>query len=80
MLQAYAPFRATLRPEQQARWDAALAALSTQRTGTVFLLVDGKPVETRLRLGLSDGSRTEVAGGDVAEGALAITGEERATP
>jgi HlyD family secretion protein len=80
MLEAYAPFRATLRPEQQARWDAALAALSTQRSGTVFLLVDGKPVETRLRLGLSDGSRTEVAGGDVAEGALAITGEERATP
>ena len=78
MLEAYAPFRATLRPEQQARWDAGLATLSTQRSGAVYLLVDGKPVETRVRIGLSDGNRTEVTGGEVREGALAITGEERA--
>ena len=78
MLAAYAPFRATLRPDQLARWDAALAGLSSQRSGTVYLLVDGAPVETRVRVGLSDGSRTEITGGDVDEGALAITGEERA--
>jgi HlyD family secretion protein len=80
MVSAYAPFRATLRPEQQSKWDAALAALSTQRSGTVYRLVDGKPVETRVRIGLSDGTRTEITGGDVAEGAPAITGEERAAP
>ena len=78
MLAAYAPFRATLRPDQLARWDAALAGLSSQRSGTVYLLVDGAPVETRVRVGLSDGSRTEITGGEVDEGALAITGEERA--
>jgi HlyD family secretion protein len=80
MVAAYAPFRATLRPEQQARWDAALAELGTQRSGTIYVLAGGKPVETRVRVGLSDGSRTEITGGDVAEGAPAITGEERATP
>jgi HlyD family secretion protein len=78
MIVLYAPFRATLRPEQQAKWDAALAALATQRSGSAYLLVDGEPVETRVRLGLSDGTRTEVVGGDVAAGALAITGEQRA--
>ena len=80
MVSAYAPFRATLRPEQQARWDAALAELGAQRSGTIYVLADGKPVETRIRIGLSDGSRTEITGGDVAEGAPAITGEERAAP
>jgi HlyD family secretion protein len=80
MLEAYAPFRATLRPEQQARWDAALAGLGNQRSGTVYVLVEGAPVETRVRLGLSDGTRTEITGGDIGEGALAVTGEERATP
>jgi HlyD family secretion protein len=80
MVAAYAPFRSTLRPEQQSRWDAALAELGTQRSGTIYLLVDGAPAETRVRIGLSDGSRTELTGGDVAEGAPAITGEERATP
>jgi HlyD family secretion protein len=80
MVAAYAPFRATLRPEQQARWDAALAGLGTQRSGTIYVLAGGKPVETRVRIGLSDGSRTEITGGDVAEGAPAIIGEERATP
>ena len=80
MLAAYAPFRATLRADQQAKWDAGLAALSTQRSGTVWLLVDGAPVETSVRLGMSDGTRTEIANGDVREGAAAITGEERAAP
>jgi HlyD family secretion protein len=80
LLAAYAPFRATLRPDQQARWDAAIAGLGRTRSGTIHVLVDGKPQETRVRLGLSDGTATELAGGEVREGALAITGEERATP
>jgi HlyD family secretion protein len=80
MVEAYAPFRATLTAAQQARWDAALAAMSAQRSGTLWRLVDGKPVETPVRVGLSDGSRTEVAGGDVAEGTQVVTGEERAAP
>jgi HlyD family secretion protein len=80
LLAAYAPFRATLRAEQQARWDAAVAELGAQRRGTIYVLADGQPVETRVRLGLSDGTRTEVAGGDVREGTPAIVGEARATP
>lgn len=35
---------------------------------------DGRPLEVRLRLGLTDGNATEVAGGDVSEGAEVIVG------
>jgi HlyD family secretion protein len=35
---------------------------------TVYRLEDGRPVATELRIGLTDGRRTEVVGGDVEEG------------
>jgi HlyD family secretion protein len=77
MIEMYAPFRAALNPEQQALWDQELAKLGSQKRGTVYLLVDGKPVATPVRLGLSDGSYTEVGGGNIKEGDLAILGENR---
>jgi HlyD family secretion protein len=75
----YAPFRAVLNPGQQAQWDRELAQLASQKRGTVYLLVAGKPVATPVRLGLSDGSYTEVGGGDIKEGDLVILGENRPT-
>lgn len=73
----YAPFRATLNADQQALWDKELAKLASLRRGNVYLLVGGKPVATPLRLGLSDGSYTEVGGGNIKEGDLVILGEDR---
>jgi len=75
----YAPFRAVLNPAQQVQWDRELAQLASQKRGTVYLLVAGKPVATPVRLGLSDGSYTEVGGGDIKEGDLVILGENRPT-
>jgi HlyD family secretion protein len=77
MIEMYAPFRAALSADQQALWDQELAKLAGQKRGTVYLLVDGKPVATPVRLGLSDGSYTEVGGGNIKEGDLAIVGENR---
>lgn len=77
MKEMYAPFRAVLRPEQQAQWDREIGQLASQKRGTVYLLVDGKPVATQVRLGLSDGSYTEVGGGNIKEGDLVILGENR---
>jgi HlyD family secretion protein len=77
MKEMYAPFRAALDPQQQAQWDREIAKLATLKRGTVYLLVAGKPVATQVRLGLSDGSYTEVGGGNIKEGDLAILGENR---
>jgi len=77
MKEMYAPFRAVLTPEQQALWDREIAQLANQKRCTVYLLIDGKPVATQVRLGLSDGSYTEVGGGNIKEGDLVILGENR---
>jgi HlyD family secretion protein len=77
MKEMYAPFRAALDPQHQAQWDREIAKLASLKRGTVYLLVDGKPVATPVRLGLSDGSYTEIGGGNVKEGDLAILGENR---
>jgi HlyD family secretion protein len=80
MTHAYAPFRALLSAGQQAIWDSELAKLSSQRRGNIYLLVDGKAVATPVRLGLSDGSYTEVGGGNIKEGDLAIVSEQQEQP
>ena len=72
--QQFAEFRTTLRPDQQQAWDAALQALGAQKRATVWKLVDGKPQETSIRIGASDGSFTEVVGGALAEGDKVIVG------
>jgi HlyD family secretion protein len=77
MAKMYAPFRAVLNADQQALWDKELAKLASLRRGNVYLLVDGKPVATPVHLGLSDGSYTEIGGGNIKEGDLAILGEDR---
>ena len=44
--------------------------------GVLWTLVDGKPQPVAVRLGASDGTVTEVSG-DITEGDLVITGQER---
>lgn len=75
--QQFAAFTATLDESQKAKWDAALNDLMNARRAPIYLLVDGKPQRTMVRLGATDGSNTEVSGG-VKEGDLAITGQQSA--
>jgi HlyD family secretion protein len=68
---------AVLTPDQRAR----LAAARGQRgsTGTVYVQEgDAPPRAVTIRTGLTDGSVTEVLGGAIEEGAMVVTGTERA--
>lgn len=77
--QQFAAFRSTLRPEQQSRWDAEMVTLVTARRAPLYKRVDGKPEAVTVRVGVSDGSWTEVSG-DLREGDEVIVGSERAAP
>lgn len=70
-------FRATLRAEQQQAWDTALAALASGKRAPVYRIVDGKPEAVVLRIGASDGTRTEILDGDLKEGDEVIIGSAR---
>ncbi|WP_078059749.1 efflux RND transporter periplasmic adaptor subunit [Xanthomonas massiliensis] len=76
--QDFAPFRASLDADRQQRWDAALAALVNARRVAVYRLVGGKPRPVTVRVGASDGSSTEIAGGGLKAGDLLVTGERAA--
>ncbi|GAB2495552.1 efflux RND transporter periplasmic adaptor subunit [Arenimonas alkanexedens] len=72
----FSDFRATLSEEQRARWDEELLALASARRGVVWVLDQGEPRVVPVRLGVSDGTVTEVSG-ELAEGDAVITGQER---
>jgi HlyD family secretion protein len=76
--QQFAEFRATLTAEQQAQWDGALSALVGARRAPVYKLVDGKPQPVTVRIGVSDGSFTEVIG-DLHEGDVIVVGSGRSS-
>lgn len=71
---AMAPFRQTLDADQRQRWDAEMELMANARRVTLWLLKDGKPVAAPVRAGVSDGTHTEIFGGEVAEGAEVIVG------
>lgn len=71
---AMAPFRDTLDETQRARWDAEMQLLANARRVTVWLLKDGKPSAVTVRAGVSDGTHTEIIGGDLQAGAEVIVG------
>ncbi len=77
MTQQFAGFRATLTPPQQQHWDASLVALASERRAPIYLLVGGQPKQVMVRIGVSDGTSTEVSGG-VHEGDQVIIGAEHA--
>lgn len=71
---AMAPFRDTLDETQRARWDAEMQLLANARRVTLWLLKDGKPSPVTVRAGVSDGTHTEIIGGDLAPGTDVIVG------
>lgn len=75
--QQFAPFRATLSPEQQKQWDAQIAALVGAKRAPLYKLVNGKPEMAMVRVGASDGTSTEVSG-NIKEGDQVVTGERAA--
>ncbi|MCC8364116.1 efflux RND transporter periplasmic adaptor subunit [Lysobacter sp. A6] len=75
--QQFAAFRATLDAAQQGKWDAGVNALVGARRAPVYKLVDGQPRLAMVRIGVSDGTNTEVSG-DIAAGDAVIVGAQRA--
>ena len=71
--------RAQLDQAQQARWDQQIQSLFNAKRATVYVLEKGEPKAVEIRLGASDGSRTEVIGG-LSEGQQVIVGSARKTP
>ena len=69
-----------LKPEQKARYAEIVAEIGgraggAQSTrGRIYLIEDGKPKAIEVRVGLSDGALSEVAGDGLAEGADVIIG------
>ncbi len=76
MTQTFAAFRTTLSSAQQARWDAGLRALASSRRAPLYALADGKPEALMVRIGVTDGTSTEVSGEGLAEGVAVIVGVE----
>jgi HlyD family secretion protein len=74
-----ARLNAVLTPDQRARLAALRGNAATGQAGTVWVQEgDAPPRAVQLRIGLSDGSVTEIINGDIAEAAAVIIGQERA--
>ncbi|GAA5071468.1 efflux RND transporter periplasmic adaptor subunit [Lysobacter panacisoli] len=71
----FATFRATLDDAQKKQWDAALSAQLTAKRAPLYRLVDGKAQRVMVRIGASDGTSTEISGGDLKPGDAVVTGE-----
>ena len=57
--------------------DTEVAALTSGKRAPVYMLVDGTPEQVTVRIGASDGTRTELLGGELKEGDLVIIGSAR---
>ncbi len=77
--QQFAAFTASLDARQRAAWTREIAALLGARRAPLYRLVNGRPEPVTVRIGASDGSWTEVAGG-VKPGDTVVTGSTRAAP
>jgi HlyD family secretion protein len=66
-----------LTPEQRPAWERLLAESGSRgptAAGRLWVLDNGQPKAVDVRLGLSDGSSTEIIGATLAEGAEVIVG------
>ena len=66
-----------LSPEQKALYErlaAELGAGGASVAGRVWVLASGEPAPVDVRVGLSDGTSTEITGGSIAEGTEVIVG------
>ncbi len=77
--QQFSEFRAALDDQQRAKWDMSLEAQLNAKRVTVYKLLAGKPEVAMVRLGASDGSKTEVSGRTIKEGDQFIAGERSAS-
>jgi HlyD family secretion protein len=75
--QDFADFRASLDDRQRAAWDATMTDMVSARRAPLYRLEDGAPRLAMVRIGASDGTSTEIAGG-IAAGDLVVTGERAA--
>jgi len=73
MQQEFAGFTDLLDETQRQQWNRALNAALSATRATIYRLKDGEPEPVTVRVGASDGSRTEITGA-VAEGDAIITG------
>ena len=72
---AFDEIRPLLNAEQQARLETLRARLAgSGERGIVWVLRDGEPVQVPVRIGASDGQRTEILSGELQEGDQVITG------
>ena len=76
---------AILNPEQKQRYDEMAGEAQAARAGSgggsgrVWILgADGNPKAVNVRLGLTDGSMTEIVSGDIREGSEVIVGQQAA--
>jgi HlyD family secretion protein len=73
-----------LRPEQRARYAELVAEQSgrggARASGRVWILADGGPQPIEVRVGLTDGSATEISGAGIAEGVELLSGTVAAAP
>ena len=69
---------AILNEEQKTKFEEITTEFDDRRaastTGRIYLLTGGTPTEAQVRLGLSDGTMTELMSSEPAEGTLVITG------
>ena len=73
--QAFDEIMPLLRPDQQVKAEALRGRFAGGGgRGTVWVLRDGKPVQVSVRTGATDGSYTEILGGELREGDQVITG------
>lgn len=72
--QDFAAFRSGLDESQRKQWDAAISAVTSAKRAPLYKLVDGEPQQIQVRIGVSDGTNTEVSG-DIRQGDAIVTGE-----
>lgn len=72
---AFDEIRPLLNAEQQARLETLRTRMAGGgQRGIVWVLRDGEPVQVPVRIGASDGQRTEILSGELREGDEVITG------
>ena len=73
---AFDEIKPLLKPEQQTRLESLRARFTGGggERGVVWVLRDGKPVQVPVRIGGTDGSYTEILGGELRAGDQVITG------
>ena len=72
---AFDEIKPLLRPDQQTQLETLRGQFAAGGgRGVVWVLVNGKPVQRSVRTGATDGSYTQITGGDLKPGDQVITG------